>query len=51
MSILILNKTIIFVWLMKIMQILSARPKVLVSGNHSKLKRLGSGNHTRSNNL
>jgi hypothetical protein len=33
MNILVLNKTIIFVWLTKIIQILGAKPKLLGSGN------------------
>ena len=46
-SILIFDKTITFAWLTKIMQILSVRPKVLGSGNHSKPNSLGSGNHVK----
>jgi hypothetical protein len=41
MSILVLNKTIIFAWPTKIMQILGARPKVFGFGNHVRSKRLG----------
>jgi hypothetical protein len=40
MSILVLNKTITFVWLTRIMQIPSVGSKLLGSGNHAKLKRL-----------
>ena len=40
MSILILNKTISFAWLIRIMQIPSVRPKLLRSDNHTRLKRL-----------
>jgi len=47
MSILVLNKTITFVWLMKIMQILDVRPKLFRSDNHFRPKRLGSSNHSR----
>ena len=38
MSILVLNKTITFALLMKIMQILSARPEHLGSSKHAKPK-------------
>ena len=41
MNIGIFNKTIIFTWLTKIIQILGVRPKLLGSGNHAKPKRLG----------
>jgi hypothetical protein len=40
MNILILNKTITFAWFTRIMQISSVRPKLLGSGNHTRLKRL-----------
>jgi hypothetical protein len=47
MSILILNKTITFAWLTKIMQILGARSKLLGLGNNTTPKTLGFDNHAR----
>jgi len=47
MGILVLNKTITFIWLMKIMQILGIRLKLFGFDNHAKPKSLGFGNHFR----
>ena len=51
MSILVLNKTISFTWLWKIMQILSISPKVLGSSNRTKPRILEPENNFRSKRL